>query len=63
MNELNTSTCVVLPPPCSHTYHEFCLMEWFKQSNKCPTCRYELKADVPTVVEDEMEEELPVHYS
>lgn len=25
--------------PCSHHYHEQCLLQWSTQSNSCPTCR------------------------
>lgn len=24
---------------CGHQYHESCIFEWFKKSQKCPTCR------------------------
>jgi hypothetical protein len=25
--------------PCSHLYHEECIMKWFGRSNTCPLCR------------------------
>lgn len=29
---------------CKHTYHEECIMEWFKDENRCPICKqYALK--------------------
>lgn len=31
----------VVATKCGHLYHETCLLEWFKQSSACPTCRVE----------------------
>jgi len=32
----------VLSMPCKHPFHRKCLVPWLKQSNTCPSCRYEL---------------------
>merc|ERR1711881_693318 len=37
-------TCRVLP--CSHVFHVHCIQQWFEQESTCPTCRYNLQADI-----------------
>jgi hypothetical protein len=33
------SKAIQLPNPCSHVYHEECIMKWLNRSNTCPMCR------------------------
>nr|XP_027190937.1 RING-H2 finger protein ATL38-like [Cicer arietinum] len=33
------STAIRLPSPCSHIFHENCIMKWFNISSTCPLCR------------------------
>lgn len=28
--------------PCSHTYHQNCIVKWLEKSNMCPMCRYKV---------------------
>lgn len=28
-----------LPIPCSHVYHQECIIQWLNKSNTCPLCR------------------------
>ncbi|KAB2603835.1 E3 ubiquitin-protein ligase RNF181-like [Pyrus ussuriensis x Pyrus communis] len=31
--------------PCSHEYHESCIVKWLKMSLLCPLCRFEMSAN------------------
>lgn len=40
-----------LQMPCSHIFHEVCVMPWLESKKTCPICRYELNDTVSTVEE------------
>lgn len=31
--------------PCSHEFHDSCIMPWLEKTNSCPMCRQEMKTD------------------
>jgi len=47
--------------PCSHFYHEACVVPWLDAKKTCPICRYELTSEVPSVSELEKFSEVDLH--
>ncbi|RNF10930.1 putative zinc finger protein [Trypanosoma conorhini] len=37
-----SSGTMVLKIGCGHVFHHGCIAKWLKESNRCPTCRYEI---------------------
>ena len=31
-----------MPQPCSHLYHQNCIVDWLNRSNTCPLCRFQM---------------------
>ncbi|XP_074353339.1 uncharacterized protein LOC141692410 [Apium graveolens] len=40
-----TAGTVVNQLPCSHLYHNFCILPWLSARSTCPICRFELPTD------------------
>jgi len=40
-----------LQMPCSHLFHDVCVMPWLESKKTCPICRYELNDSLPTLEE------------
>lgn len=34
---------IIMKLPCSHIFHEGCLLPWFNKESRCPNCRMDLK--------------------
>ncbi|MCL7046366.1 hypothetical protein MKW94_004157 [Papaver nudicaule] len=35
---------VVTHMPCSHIFHEYCLVPWLQDNHSCPLCRFEIQS-------------------
>ena len=41
LSDINMEEETILVP-CGHLFHCQCILDWFKQNNTCPVCRFEL---------------------
>ncbi|XP_008669849.1 F-actin-monooxygenase MICAL3 [Zea mays] len=48
-----TATSMLRAMPCSHIFHQHCILQWLHRNAVCPLCRYQL----PTTFKDEDTEE------
>ena len=39
---------------CAHSFHNECIKEWLKRSNKCPICRLNIYEDQNVIFEREI---------
>lgn len=64
-NEEFTMDKRVLRMPCSHIFHDNCVMPWLELKQNCPICRFELKNDLPSLEDLELstDEELLEKFS
>lgn len=44
----------VLCMPCSHIFHNACVMPWLDMKQNCPVCRFQLDNTLPTIQELEL---------
>lgn len=45
----------VLCMPCSHVFHNKCVMPWLDMKQNCPICRFQLDNTIPSLEELELE--------
>ncbi|OEL16916.1 hypothetical protein BAE44_0022062 [Dichanthelium oligosanthes] len=53
--EVETPLRAMRPMPCSHAFHQHCILGWLRCNPVCPLCRHQL----PIATEEE-EQELPI---
>ncbi|MCL7029609.1 hypothetical protein MKW94_021460 [Papaver nudicaule] len=52
---LDSTTCVICMEkfeagtlvtymPCTHIFHEYCLIPWLQENHSCPLCRFEIQS-------------------
>lgn len=42
LNDYRSQDLLVQAPTCGHVFHHACLLEAYRQSNRCPVCRHEV---------------------
>lgn len=50
-SEEYVNECLVTQLPCSHFFHDNCVMPWLDMKKTCPICRYEMNDELPSIEE------------
>lgn len=60
LEEISTGS-LVSTLPCSHNFHDGCILEWLKRSHYCPNCRFEMPTTEDNdLVEDYHDSNIPI---
>ncbi|KAJ7943511.1 E3 ubiquitin-protein ligase RING1-like [Quillaja saponaria] len=45
LEEIGKGSSFAARMPCSHVFHEDCILRWLNESHYCPVCRFEIPTD------------------